>query len=105
MPIKIVLHVLFAGPDEADGAAGHRFGDAQALLLPADADASAARLREGLQHEFGVPLGVIITDSIGRAWRLGTVGIAIGCAGVTALQDLRGQTDLFGRTLLAFPKP
>ena len=73
--------------------------DEQALLLPADADASAARLREGLQHEFGVPLGVIITDSIGRAWRLGTVGIAIGCAGVTALQDLRGQTDMFGRTL------
>jgi coenzyme F420-0:L-glutamate ligase/coenzyme F420-1:gamma-L-glutamate ligase len=73
--------------------------DAQALLLPADADASAARLREGLQREFGVPLGVIITDSIGRAWRLGTVGIAIGCAGVTALQDLRGQIDMFGRTL------
>lgn len=73
--------------------------DEQALLLPADADASAARLREGLQREFGVPLGVIITDSIGRAWRLGTVGIAIGCAGVTALQDLRGQTDMFGRTL------
>ena len=73
--------------------------DEQALLLPADADASAARLRASLQREFGVPLGVIITDSIGRAWRLGTVGIAIGCAGVTALQDLRGQTDMFGRTL------
>ncbi len=73
--------------------------DDAALLLPADPDASAARLREQLQQEFGVPLGVIVTDSIGRPWRLGTVGTAIGCAGVLALNDLRGQTDLFGRQL------
>jgi coenzyme F420-0:L-glutamate ligase/coenzyme F420-1:gamma-L-glutamate ligase len=73
--------------------------DEHALLLPEDADASAARLRDSLQDEFGVPLGLIITDSIGRAWRLGTVGIAIGCSGVTALEDLRGETDLYGRTL------
>ena len=73
--------------------------DERALLLPADADASAARLRAGLQREFGVPLGLIITDSIGRAWRLGTVGIAIGCAGIKALNDLRGRSDMYGRTL------
>ena len=73
--------------------------DDAALLLPEDPDASAARLRAQLQADFGVPLGVIVTDSIGRAWRLGTVGTAIGCAGVLALNDLRGQRDLFGRQL------
>ena len=73
--------------------------DETALLLPADPDASAARLRAELQRTFGVALGLVITDSIGRAWRLGTVGIAIGCAGIKALNDLRGQSDMFGRTL------
>jgi coenzyme F420-0:L-glutamate ligase/coenzyme F420-1:gamma-L-glutamate ligase len=73
--------------------------DDAALLLPEDPDASAARLRQRLQSDFGVPLGVLVTDSIGRAWRLGTVGTAIGCAGVLALNDLRGQRDLFGRPL------
>jgi len=73
--------------------------DETALLLPEDPDASAARLRAELQQAFGVALGLIITDSIGRAWRLGTVGIAIGCAGIKALNDLRGQSDMFGRTL------
>lgn len=73
--------------------------DEAALLLPVDPDASAARLRDRLQSDFGVPLGVIVTDSIGRAWRLGTVGTAIGCAGVLALHDLRGERDLFGRQL------
>lgn len=70
-----------------------------ALLLPVDADASARGLRTGLQREFGVPLGVIITDSIGRPWRLATVGHAIGAAGVTAVLDLRGAGDLFERQL------
>ncbi len=73
--------------------------DDAALLLPEDPDASAARLRNELQQEFGVGLGIIVTDSIGRPWRLGTVGTAIGCAGVLALHDLRGQADLFGRQL------
>jgi coenzyme F420-0:L-glutamate ligase/coenzyme F420-1:gamma-L-glutamate ligase len=65
----------------------------QALLLPVDPDASAARLSARL----GLP--VVITDSFGRAWRRGTVGVAIGAAGLPALLDLRGQPDLFGRAL------
>lgn len=69
------------------------------LLLPEDPDASAVRLKTGLEDHLGVRLGVLITDSIGRPWRLGTTGIAIGCAGLIALQDLRGSTDLFGRVL------
>jgi len=73
--------------------------DAAALLLPLDPDASAAGLRESLQREFGVRLGVLVTDSIGRPWRLGTVGTAIGCAGVLTLDDLRGDLDLYGRQL------
>jgi coenzyme F420-0:L-glutamate ligase/coenzyme F420-1:gamma-L-glutamate ligase len=74
-------------------------GDDTVLLLPLDPDASATRLRERLEAAFGVRLGVIITDSVGRAWRMGTVGIAIGVAGVAAFQDLRGREDLFGRAL------
>jgi coenzyme F420-0:L-glutamate ligase/coenzyme F420-1:gamma-L-glutamate ligase len=69
------------------------------LLLPRDPDASAERLRAQLQQRFGVPVGVIISDSFGRAWRRGTCGIAIGAAGLPSLIDLRGQPDLFGRTL------
>ena len=71
------------------------------LLLPQDPDASAARLREGIAKQAKVNVGVLIIDSIGRAWRLGTVGTAIGAAGVTALADLRGAKDLNGRTLEA----
>lgn len=73
--------------------------DDAALLLPVDPDASAAALRSGLEKEFGVRLGVIVTDSIGRPWRLGTAGTAIGCAGVVVQDDLRGQPDLYGRLL------
>ena len=69
------------------------------LLLPEDPDASAARLREQLSAAFGVRLGVIITDSVGRPWRMGTVGLAIGSAGVPVLKDLRGTPDLWGRPL------
>jgi len=69
------------------------------LLLPADPDASARKLREGLQLRTGVALGVLIIDSIGRAWRQGTVGTAIGVAGLPALLDLRGRADMHGRLL------
>ena len=69
------------------------------LLLPRDPDASAAALREKLAAHFHCRLAVIITDSLGRAWRRGTVGVALGAAGLPPLLDLRGRPDLFGRDL------
>jgi coenzyme F420-0:L-glutamate ligase/coenzyme F420-1:gamma-L-glutamate ligase len=69
------------------------------LLLPEDPDGSARRLRDQLVRAFGVEIAVIISDSFGRPWRKGTVGIALGAAGLPALIDLRGQPDLFGRAL------
>lgn len=69
-----------------------------ALLLPADPDASAARLRARLAPE-GMRFGVVINDSFGRPWRRGTTGVAIGAAGLPALVDRRGEADLFGRPL------
>ena len=74
-------------------------GPDYALLLPLDADASAARLRAALEARFGVRLAVIISDSFGRPWRRGTAGVAIGASGLPSLIDMRGQPDLFGRTL------
>jgi coenzyme F420-0:L-glutamate ligase/coenzyme F420-1:gamma-L-glutamate ligase len=70
-----------------------------ALLLPEDPDASAARLRDRLRTLTGCAPAILVSDSFGRPWRLGTVGVAIGCAGFPATLDLRGQTDLFGRPL------
>lgn len=70
-----------------------------ALLLPMDPDASAARLRDGLRAAAGCNVGVIVSDSMNRPWRLGTVGCAIGCAGLLVLDDRRGGTDLYGREL------
>ncbi len=69
------------------------------LLLPEDADASAARIRSRLEAATGKRLGVMIIDSHGRAWRLGTVGVSIGLSGLPGLVDLRGRPDLFGYTL------
>ena len=78
-----------AVPDEGD----------YALLLPEDPDASAERLHERFSAHAGGPVGVVINDSFGRPWRVGTVGVAIGCAGLPAIVDLRGQKDMFGRPL------
>lgn len=69
------------------------------LLLPRDPDGSAATLRARLSAHFGKPLAVIISDSWGRAWRRGTVGVALGAAGLPAVMDLRGRPDLFGHEL------
>ena len=69
------------------------------LLLPRDPDRSAEALRQRLSAHYGCELAIIINDSFGRAWRRGTVGIALGVAGVPASRDLRGQADLFGRKL------
>jgi len=76
-------------------------GGPAVLLWPKDPDASARRLREALQAEFGVRLAVVISDSLGRAWRMGTTGAAIGVAGMKPLRDRRGESDLFGRELQA----
>src|SRR6516225_2175224 len=70
------------------------------LLLPVDPDRSAAKLQQNIIDAFGVRIGIVISDSFGRPWRKGTVGIAIGAAGLPAMIDLRGQPDLFGRELL-----
>jgi len=74
-------------------------GDDVVLLLPKDPDASADSLRARLKALTGARVGIVISDTHGRPFRLGNVGVAIGVAGVPALLDLRGQTDLFGRVL------
>ncbi|HEY57972.1 MAG TPA: coenzyme F420-0:L-glutamate ligase [Anaerolineae bacterium] len=83
------------------GAPPQRVGSPEdwVLLLPADPDASAARLRRRWEALSGARLGVLIIDSHGRAWRLGTVGVAIGLSGLPGLVDLRGAPDLLGREL------
>ncbi len=69
------------------------------LLLPENPDVSAAALRERLEAQAAAKIGVLIIDSHGRAWRLGVAGVAIGFSGMPGLVDLRGQADLFDRTL------
>jgi len=71
----------------------------QVLLLPRDPDGSAQDYHERIKQRTGVSVGIIINDSVGRAWRLGTTSLAIGVAGVTALEDHRGKPDLFGVSL------
>jgi coenzyme F420-0:L-glutamate ligase/coenzyme F420-1:gamma-L-glutamate ligase len=85
-----------AGIDQSN--ISHEDGE-QALLLPEDPDRSAAELKSALDEASGARVGVIITDSANRPWRLGTVGIAIGCAGINVLDDYRGGVDLFDRKL------
>ena len=74
-------------------------GGEQALLLPEDPDASARRFKADVESRTGRNIGVIITDSANRPWRMGTIGIAIGAAGLTVLDDHRGGTDSYGRAL------
>ena len=71
------------------------------ILLPVDPDDSAPRLRAGLRERCGRAPAVLITDSFGRAWRHGQVDVAIGCAGLAALEDWRGRSDAHGRELRA----
>ena len=70
-----------------------------AALLPEDPDRSARRIRDALRAKTGVDVAVVITDTFGRPWRKGVVDVAIGCAGVAAVVDLRGTPDAQGRTL------
>jgi len=71
----------------------------QAALLPVDPDRSARRIRDGLRARLGVAVGVIVSDTFGRTWRRGVTDVAIGCAGVAAVVDLRGTADALGREL------
>lgn len=73
--------------------------DEWVLLLPENPDYSARSIRSKLEEWCSQPIGVLIIDSHGRAWRLGTAGVAIGVSGLPGLEDLRGDPDLFGRTL------
>lgn len=83
-----------AGVDESNSG-----GSETVVLLPNDADASARRLADAARQRFGRRVAVIVTDTFGRPWRQGLVDFAIGLAGIDALLDLRGRTDLDGREL------
>jgi coenzyme F420-0:L-glutamate ligase/coenzyme F420-1:gamma-L-glutamate ligase len=76
-------------------------GEGTVVLLPVDPDASAARLRAGLRDRTGTDVGVIVSDSFGRPFRQGTIDVALGVAGLTALLDLRGVRDSLGYQLHA----
>lgn len=71
----------------------------QAALLPEDPDRSARRIRDGLAHHSGAEVAVIVSDTFGRVWRRGVTDVAIGCAGIGAILDLRGTPDATGREL------
>jgi len=73
--------------------------DGYAVLLPVDPDRSARRIRDVIRARAGAEVGVIISDTFGRAWRRGLTDVAIGCAGVAAVVDLRGSLDAGGREL------
>jgi coenzyme F420-0:L-glutamate ligase/coenzyme F420-1:gamma-L-glutamate ligase len=88
-----------AGIDHSNVAGEDEGGEAWVLLLPEDPDASARRLRARLTEATGARVSVLIIDSHGRAWRMGTVGVVIGASGFPCLLDLRGNEDLFGYRL------
>lgn len=84
---------ICAGVDESNVE-----GD-QVLILPSDPDESARRIRERIQEIAGVEVGVIVTDTNGRAFKIGQTGVAIGVSGIKAILDWRGQPDLHGKKL------
>lgn len=99
--VLIVAHKLGfvmanAGIDQSNV---EQSGDGQVLLLPRDPDASCEKIRGRMQAHFGAAVGVVMSDSFGRAWRVGTTGVAIGVAGLPAVLDCVGRPDLFGRRL------
>lgn len=71
----------------------------KAALLPEDSDRSARRIRDAIKGRFGIDVGVIISDTFGRPWRRGVTDVAIGCAGIKAILDLRGTPDALGREM------
>lgn len=89
-----------AGIDHSNVAAAGDSTEEWVLLLPTNPDHSAETIRDEIRSQTGKRAGILIIDSHGRAWRNGTVGTAIGLAGLPGLQDLRGNRDLLGRELL-----
>ena len=87
------LVMAAAGVDASNVDADH------IVLLPKDPDASARTLMHALNHGLGRELGVIVTDTMGRPWRMGVTDVAIGTAGIAVLDDHTGRVDKFGRTL------
>ncbi|HEX3536027.1 MAG TPA: coenzyme F420-0:L-glutamate ligase [Stellaceae bacterium] len=98
---KLGFVMANAGIDHSNVAPKERGADGTepVLLLPVDPDASADSLRRRLRELTGKEIAVIVSDSFGRPWRKGTVGIALGAAGLPAVIDWRGHPDLFGRAL------
>jgi coenzyme F420-0:L-glutamate ligase / coenzyme F420-1:gamma-L-glutamate ligase len=97
-PTRIVqtrhgLVLAAAGVDSSNTAPG------TVVLLPEDPDGSARRLRKALGERLGVSVGIVVTDTLGRPWRVGQTDAAIGAAGLAPLRDHRGQADTFGNTL------
>jgi coenzyme F420-0:L-glutamate ligase len=84
------LVLAAAGIDASNVRAG------ELALLPADPDASARTIRDGLKERLGVTVAVVVSDTMGRPWRTGVVDVAIGAAGLRAVEDLRGRTDTHG---------
>lgn len=82
-----------AGVDLSNVEAGY------VALLPVDSDRSARRIRDAIRHRHGVEVAVIVSDTFGRTWRRGLTDVAIGCAGILPVADLRGSTDSLGREL------
>jgi len=87
------LVMAAAGTDTSNTASG------TVLLLPVDPDASARGLRDALKQRYDVNVGIVITDTLGRPWRVGQTDLAIGAAGVRVVEDLRGTTDSHGNVL------
>ena len=102
--VMIVEHKLgfvhaSAGIDQSNITNENGDDDDLCLLLPVDPDASARRITDTVQAQFGIHVGVVINDSLGRAWRIGQVGHAIGVAGFTALEDYIGEHDIYGHEM------
>jgi coenzyme F420-0:L-glutamate ligase/coenzyme F420-1:gamma-L-glutamate ligase len=83
----------------AAGVDASNVAEGTVLLLPLDPDASASRLCAALRARFGARIGVVVSDTLGRAWRTGQTDVAIGAAGVSPVDDLRGQPDATGKRM------